>query len=208
MRIKIKRGRSISVIVVLVAALVVPFGSVSAAGPGGGPVAALVDRLARADDPYAAYARLSLQDQTAVIDYLKVVKITEVSTLGAATGDPGTMTTTASGCWTWTWQRDGRNALGGVLWSYFKKIDWCGKGSTITSTPQRLRWGETYYPFWSWSHIGDQTWGGLGQLSYRTWTQGEFKLCVTPNVGCVQFSYPWLDMTAWGDGRGTGSVGG
>lgn len=31
---------------------------------------------------------------------------------------------------------------------------------------------------------------------------------VVPFVGCVQFSYPWLDMTAWGDGRGTGSVGG
>ena len=69
MRFRPRRGPSISVIVVLLAALVVPFGSVSAAGPGGGRVAALVDRLAQADNPYAAYATLSSQDQSAVIDW-------------------------------------------------------------------------------------------------------------------------------------------
>lgn len=121
------------VAVVLAASVALPG---QAAGADGRRVAGVVDRLARAADPVAAYAELSLEDQAAVRQFLTAV----------------------------------------------------------------------YYPFWQWRHIGSETWGGVGQQTYRAWTQAEFKYCVVPDIGC-QYVYPWLDMTAWADGRGTGSVG-
>lgn len=197
---------SVAVIVTVLAVLLVPLGSVAAASPANARQAALVDWLTRSSDPNVTFEAMTSADKVLVIEYLTVTTTSDQSELAAAPSD--SLSTAAVGCWTWTWQRDGKNALGATLWSYFQKIDWCGNGSTITNVPQRLRWGETYFPFWSWKHIGNQTWGGFGQASYRAWTQGEFKLCATPDVGCVQYSYPWLDMTAWADGRGTGSVGG
>lgn len=210
MKARIHRPRiaGLPIILAIVVAMLAPFGTTLAAAPsGGGRTAALVDKIAQSTDPYATFAGLSEADQAAVQEYLTVTSIADTST---QLPDPqsGAATALSGGCWTWTWQRNGYNSLGQTLWSYFQRIDWCGNGSTITSTPQRVRWGEVYFPFWSWKHLGNQTWGGVGQANYRAWTQGEFKLCVTPNVGCAQFRYPWLDMTAWADGRGTGSVGG
>lgn len=203
------RWRTAAALVALAFALLIPLQSAAAGGPGGGGrIARIVDQLAAADDSYAAFATLPKRDQMAVKDYLTVTTYVDSVASPSPGGAAGEVSSAASGCWTWRWQRDGRNALGGLLWSYFQQINWCGNGSVITSTPQRTRWGEVYAPFWSWQHIGNQTWGGVNQPSYRAWTQGEFKLCLTPDFGCVQYSYPWLDMTAWADGRGTGSVGG
>lgn len=196
----------VAVLLTALAVLLVPVGSVAAASPSSARQTALVDNLSRSSDPYATFGSMTSADKALVIEYLSVTTITDQARLAGAS--PEGAFAASSGCWTWTWQRDGKNLLGATLWSYFQRIDWCGNGSTITNTPQRLRWGEVYFPFWSWRHIGNQTWGGFGQASYRAWTQGEFKLCATPDVGCVQYSYPWLDMTAWADGRGTGSVGG
>lgn len=204
-----RQWRAATGILGLVFALLVPLQSAVAGGPGGvGAVTGLVAQLAAADDPYAAFAALSRHDQLAVKEYLLVIGYVDSVASPASGAAGGEIVIAAGGCWTWTWQRDGVNALGGVLWSYFQRINWCGNGTVITSTPQRTRWGEVYAPFWSWRHYGNQTWGGLNQASYRAWTQGEFKLCLTPDFGCVQYRYPWLDMTAWADGRGTGSVGG
>ena len=205
-----RRGwRAAAVLVALAFTLLMPLGASAAdRGSDGARAARIVGALASANDPYAAYAALSQRDQVAVKDYLTATIFTESVALPSAGAANAAMNIAASGCWTWTWQRDGRNAFGVLLWSYFQRIDWCGNGSVITNTPQRTRWGEVYAVFWSWRHIGNQTWGGVNQPSYRAWTQGEFKLCLTPDSGCVQYSYPWLDMTAWADGRGTGSVGG
>lgn len=174
-------------------------------------MARLVDRLSRSSDPVAAYAVLSAADQAAVRDFLTEVSVSDVSTLSVEPSTGGELIATSTICWTWTWRRDGKNALGGTLWSYFQRIDWCGNGSTITSAQhgvQGTRCGEVYYPFWQWKQIGNQTWGGGGQQTYRAWTQAEYKLCLIPDLGCVQYSYPSLDMTDWADGRGIGSVGG
>lgn len=199
------------VAVVLAASVALPG---QAAGADGRRVAGVVDRLARAADPVAAYPELSLEDQAAVRQFLTAVSVSDTSTLSVQPSTSGGAVTASIICWTWTWQRDGKNFYGKnffgyTLWSHFQRIDWCGNGSTITSTPhgvQRTRWGEVYYPFWQWRHIGSETWGGVGQQTYRAWTQAEFKYCVVPDIGC-QYVYPWLDMTAWADGRGTGSVG-
>lgn len=195
-----------SAIVTLAVLLPTPAGAAE-----GVKAARLVERLSQSIDPAGAFVALSLSDQEAVRHFLTLYSVTDVSSLLIESTGDGRPTTDSITCWTWTWRRDGKNAFGSTLWSYFQRIDWCGNGSTITSTPhgvQRTRWGEVYYPFWQWRHIGSSTWGGVGYQSYRAWTQAEFKLCLIPDVGCVQYSYPWLDMTAWADGRGTGSAGG
>lgn len=204
-----RRWRTATALAALAFALVFPLQPVAAGGPSHGDrIARIVDQLAAEVEPYLAFAALPERDQLAVKEYLKVTTYADSVASMSASGTDGEVSIAASGCWTWKWQRDGRNSLGALLWSYFQQINWCGDGSVITSTPQRTRWGEVYVPFWSWGHIGNETWGGVNQPSYRAWTQGEFKLCLTPNVGCVQNRYPWLDMTAWANGQGTGSVGG
>ncbi len=173
--------------------------------------AELVHRVTGSSNATVAYAALSATERLALRQYLTVASIKDRSSLSPAVGSVGGISTLATTCWTWTWQRDGLNIFGAVLWSYFQRIDWCGNGSTITSSPhgvQRTRWGEVYFPFWSWRHVGNQTWGGVGSQTYRAWTQGEFRLCLPIDIGCAQYAYPWLDMTAWADGRGTGTVGG
>lgn len=204
----------VAVVVAALAAMVASpsqVGAAQASASDGQRAAGLIERLSRAVDPPAAYSQLSSEDQAAVRVFLTVVSIDGVSTLTTEPGEGREPVGASITCWTWTWQRDGKNIFGETLWSYFQRIDWCGNGSTITISPhgvQRTRWGEVYVPFWQWRHIGSQTWGGVGQQTYRAWTQAEFKLCLVPEVGCVQYAYPWLDMTAWADGRGTGSVGG
>ena len=116
-------------------------------------------------------------------------------------------TAPGAGCWTWKWERDAYNLFGLKLWAYVQEIDWCDDGYSIIRDPQVLNYGSTYFPFWSWVHAGDHTWGGLGQAAFRSWSQANFSLCLTPNVGCIQNTYPWLDMTAHANGTGTGSVG-
>lgn len=212
MRISLPAHRArlvgVAVIAVLLLSVARPT-AVGAADEGG--VTGLVDRLSQSADPAAAYAALPLSDRAALREFLTAVSVTDESAISVDSTLGTELSPVTTTCWTWTWRRDGRNVFGAILWSYFQRIDWCGNGSTITSSPhgvQRTRWGEVYYPFWQWRHVGNQTWGGVGQPSYRAWTQAEFKLCFVPDVGCVQYSYPWLDMTAWADGRGTGSAGG
>ncbi len=198
-------------VVAMATALAAP---VSASDTNAGSVSVLVDQIGRSADPGAAFAALSPVDQAAVQAFLTAISVDDSMRLDAqpsVTAGGRTMTAAATSCWTWTWQRDAKNNLGATLWSYFQRIDWCGNGTVITTTPhgvQRTRWGETYYAFWQWNHIDNQTWGGTGQSSYRAFTQGEFRLCLTGNIGCIQYSYPWLDMTAWANGNGTGTVGG
>jgi len=55
--------------------------------------------------------------------------------------------------------------------------------------------------------LRDHVWGGAGQSTFRSWTQADFSLCLTPNIGCIQNTYPWLDMTARANGTAGGSVG-
>jgi len=172
----------------------------------------LVADLAAQPEPANRFRHLAPADQRAVISYLSIASITTGQgsvrrasvgrqTIQSASVAPG------AGCWTWKWERDAYNAFGIRLWAYFQEIDWCDDGITMTRDPQLINYGSTYLPFWSWVHVGDHAWGGAGQGTFRSWTQADFSLCLMPNVGCIQNTYPWLDMTARANGTGTGSVG-
>lgn len=120
--------RTVATLVALAFALLVPLQSVAAGSPNGsGRVAKIVDQLAAAGDQFAAFAALPEHDQEAVKDYLTVTTYVDSAASPKAGAPGGEVSIAASGCWTWRWQRDGRNAFGALLWSYFQQINWCGK---------------------------------------------------------------------------------
>jgi len=171
------------------------------------PVAtkALIEQLSNAgDNADALYASLPPEAQADVLEYLKVTQVrTNVSTTGGSILADG-----GRGCNSCQYQIDWCNALGQTLFSYFQKIDWCYDGSKITNNPTRLRWGEVYAPLWSFDgHTGNSESGGINQWSYRAWTQGEFKLCLGGDIGCIWYKYPWIDTTVYGDGTHSASGG-
>ncbi len=181
--------------------------------------AGLVARLAAAPDPARLFSSLASADRRAVTGYLSATRYASSQQLGRRA--PGVTATTpaggralvasnamaGAGCWTWKWERDAYNLIGLKLWAYYQEIDWCDDGLTILDTPQVLSYGATWFPFWTWVHSGDRAWGGSGQTTFRAWTQADFSLCLTSNIGCIQSTYPWLDMTAHANGTGTGSAG-
>jgi hypothetical protein len=165
----------------------------------------LVEQIAAAPNPAAALAALPTEQQQRVIENLRVaILVTEAPLPSSSNAPAGEFSVAASGCWTVTWGRSGYNAFGYELFSLKQRIDWCGNGSTITSV-QRTRWIETYAPGWSGTIIQDPTWGGVGQWSFRAFTQAEMILNL---VYPWQHSYPWLDMTVTAAGGLSGSGGG
>ena len=120
----------------------------------------------------------------------------------AGSGD----TVAAAACRYVTVSRWAENVFGSTLWKYFQRIDWCYNGSSVTSVSRR-RWGETYWPGWSFKgHTGNQTSGGVGWTGYQAWTQGHF--CLASYFDCVQDRYPWIDITVWRNGTYNYSTGG
>lgn len=175
--------------------------------------ARLVASLAAAPAPAIQFGRLARVDQQAVVRFLSVASIRTTGHLSRRDAPRGATvalfaaTAPGAGCWAWKWERDAHNLFGLKLWAYFQEIDWCDDGYAMIRDPQLLNYGATYFPFWSWVHAGDHVWGGVGQATFRSWSQANFSLCLTPTVGCIQNTYPWLDMTARANGTGTGSVG-
>jgi len=143
-----------------------------------------------------------------VVAFNQVAYVSEgnrVETALEARGSRGLLA--AAGCKSVTRSRRAYNVFGQVLWSYYQKIDWCFSGTKITSKT-RVRWGEMpWYSLWQYKgHIGSTQSGGVGSWSYRAWTQGEFTFSL---VGYpVQYAYPWVDMTVYGNGTSKGSAGG
>jgi hypothetical protein len=204
----------------LAVALPLPAAASAASGPAGATApalatssAALVARLGSATDPGARFSQLSAVDQASVISYLSVARFGTSELWARQSGPPAARTTaarslaTGPGCWTWRWERDAYNLFGFKLWAYVQEIDWCDDGVSIVGPPQILNYGTTSFPFWTWVHAGDHVWGGAGQFSVRSWTQADFSLCLSPNLGCVQSTYPWLDMTAHANGTAGGTIG-
>jgi hypothetical protein len=182
-------------------------GVAAAAGP-----AALVAGLASSADPAAGFSRLSPADRQSVVGYLSVARFGSSEVRTRRSGPPVARTIVRSlasgaGCWTWRWERDAYNLFGLKLWAYIQEIDWCDDGLTMVGPPQLLNYGTVAFPFWTWTHAADHVWGGAGQTSFRSWTQADFSLCLTPNLGCIQNTYPWLDMTAHANGTAGGSIG-
>ncbi len=189
-----------------------PVAAATSGVPAAGGPAVLVAGLAASADPSASFSRLSPTERQSVEGYLSVARVGSSEVRTRRSGPPGARALVRSlasgaGCWTWRWERDAYNLLGFKLWAYVQEIDWCDDGLTMIGPPQLLNYGTVAFPFWTWSHAADHVWGGAGQASFRSWTQADFSLCLSPNLGCIQHAYPWLDMTAHANGTAGGSIG-
>ncbi len=181
--------------VLMVGIVFVP--AVSAAGTSNlsdpATVKALIDKLSNeGNNASKAFEKLSPQEQAAVVEALKVKEIK------INTSEEGVSVATIT-CNSPRVELDGYGAIGKV-WAYFQQIDRCYDGSKLTEVT-RTRWGEVYYPFWTFAgHIGNTESGGVGQSSYRAWTQGQFKYCIS-SYGCIQEKDPWIDQIVYGNGN-------
>jgi hypothetical protein len=199
----ISRFRAVSTLlaVAICLTLAVPAGTAAAA-----PSAdRLLRDLAASSDARAAFEALSPAQQQEVLAQVQVAKVvTEAPAPTPMLQAGGGFAPLAGGCWTVTWGRSGYNNFGYELFSLKQKIDWCGNGSTLTSVA-RTHWVEVYMFGWSGTIIQDPTWGGVGQWSFRAFTQADFVLNI---VYPWQHVYPWLDMTVTAAGGLSGSGGG
>jgi hypothetical protein len=159
-------------------------------------VKALVEKISKEGaNADKLFAKLSPQQQATVIEALKVKEVK----VNISMNQEGVSIATT--CNSPRVEVDAYSVIGIKLWGYFQQIDRCYDGSKITSE-SRLRWGEVYFPFWSFTgHIGDTQAGGVGQSYYRAWTQGQFKFCVGGTYGCIQERDPWIDQIVYGDGN-------
>jgi len=171
----------------------------------------LTQRVAESANPEAAFAALTDAQQQLVLDYTELAStVSSVAVAPSATssGSGGLAAAAVTKCWTWTWNRQGRNVFGAVLWQFNQQINWCADGTRITNVPFRKVWSNPVALFWTYNGLVESsTAGGKGFTTYRSFVQGSYSYCPPPGV-CWQNDLPWLDMTAHGDGRGTGSGGG
>lgn len=206
-----RRSRVAAVLLALAFSLTIPLQAAAAGSPiEAGRISQLVEQLSAADDPHAAFEKLTPRQQQAVLDYTEAVTVTnDFSIVPSGISPPDALVTAAAiRCWTWTWSRQGRNLFGVVVWQFSQQIDWCGDGARITNTPFRKVYASHLFLFWTYDGLVESvTQGGRGFSTYRSLVQGSFSYCPPPGV-CWQNPLPWLDMTAHADGRGTGSGGG
>ncbi len=114
-------------------------------------------------------------------------------------------------CWSGDEWVYGYNAFNVEMWEFYVVISWCDNGSTITTTyfPPTVRATVTSAGvFWSYKGIvGSSQSGGVGNFNWTVNEQGEFQSCL-PKVGCIQSSYPWVQITAHANGTFSRTWGG
>jgi hypothetical protein len=169
--------------------------------------AAFVAAVTEESRPESAFRGLTAAQQQAVIDLLTVTSTDTTASTVEATSTEGAQAAATTSCWTFTKRYNANNYLGQTMFSYFQRINWCGSGGVISGTPYRTRWAEVYQAYWQFTgHIGNSTGGGNGYTYYSAFTQGSFANCF-PGFGCVQWRYPWIDMTVYPNGYVVGSAG-
>jgi len=202
-----------SIVVTAVLGMTMP-GIASASGPGVGKAdtASLVSALAAAPDPAIAFASLNPAQQGDVVEYLSGGSIgASTPVVAKAVGvQSGTLAATGGGCWQIDWYVFMNNYLGNRLWTYDQHMEWCSDGTYIRNTPLPLvayRNAKDVAPFWSYTPLSWQPYGGNGQTYWRIYSNAEFKYCF-PVGNCIQYRYPWFDMTVHPNGTVSGSAGG
>ena len=199
----------IGILAVALIALSVPADAAFAAEPDQEEVERLLTQLNGASPSDAAFARLTPEQQAAVIEALTISTVEVVEEIydepasnGYASGAAGassescrrhTVNATAKGPWP---QRK-------KLWTYTSRTHWCYDGSVITSTPSFTRGVNTHNSGWEFvRHLSRSQSGGKGGWEHEDYTEGHFRLCKIKDyvVVCKKNSYP--DITKWQYGDG------
>ncbi len=151
------------------------------------------DKVAQSDDPNAAADKLSSAEKKALKTYLTPTNTT-LTEIAAPKTEMQTLQA-LSGCKETGYVIAKYNAFGTTLWTWNFYTEICYDGSRITYSYYRY-YGVTYVAFWSWrtvdAHKSLNTFVNPDRLT--VFGQGEFKLCVFADIGCVQFSYPWIEL--------------
>lgn len=155
---------------------------------------AVWNRLDAADDPAAAYAKLSREDRAAFDAYLLPAGGTESVTLrptddaaraALAAGDvEGRYDSTDAalagvgstrGCWGSYARYTEKAALGNAIWDTYTEGSWCGNGSSVTSATFSRSWSTIAAVGW---RDGGQVGKGAGVASNRAriWSQRKMVL--------------------------------
>ncbi|HSO10899.1 MAG TPA: hypothetical protein VLT51_00895 [Anaerolineales bacterium] len=96
------------------------------------------------------------------------------------------------------------NGAGALALRYQQKVDWCYDGTKITSV-SHVHTPTVYIVTYRYiGLIGHLHSGGVGQTSYRAYSQAHFCMWVG---ACVWNVYPWVDQTVRGNGTYTGTAG-
>lgn len=157
----------------------------------------LVEQIEDSEDPEKAFDELSDRQQKKVIEYLKIsdshLELTEPS-------DGGLKTQSVGGSKEVTAKWIGVNGSGEELYRYTLEVEWDYDGNEVSNTNYR-RYPDTDSILWEFlGHVGKDTTGGDGSSSYEVYTQGEFGLCASGRFGCVQNTYPWVEVQVEADG--------
>jgi hypothetical protein len=110
----------------------------------------------------------------------------------------------AGGCKSITYGTQFYNANGQIIIKYSQKVDWCYDGTKVTSV-SHTKTPTVYIPTWRYNGLINHTHsGGVGQTSYRAYSQASFCSYIAT---CVWYLYPWVDETVRGNGTFSGSSG-
>lgn len=161
----------------------------------------MLNKLKEADDPDAAFLRLPLDAQNALVDAFrtlttssKVVKVTtDEGGIRGASDDPGSLPEPQK-CDTHT-VKVTKTLARIKIYTYKSSTRWCYNGRIITQSPSfnvsaRLHW-KIWWEFVG--HVSEKESGGRGESLHTDFAQGHFKNC-PPSFGCVHY-YPSIKKT-------------
>ena len=156
----------------------------------------LAQAIEVAADPDQAFAQLTPEQQTAVIEYLTVASV-ETETKVESSGD---LLMSSGGCGTHTKTKIGKNAIGATLYRFRSRTAWCWDGTYITDDPTFNVYGSVHSALWEYvgvTHTSES--GGEGYTYHTDFAQGHFRMCL-PGIGCLQHRYPAISKAQYGDG--------
>lgn len=92
------------------------------------------------------------------------------------------------------------------VFQYAQRTDWCFDGTKITSL-SHTHLPSVYAPLYKYlGLIGHTHSGGVGQASYRAFSQANF-CAYAPLYGCYWYRYPWVDQRVYKNGTFSASAG-
>ena len=169
----------------------------------------LLGRINAAEDPQAEWEALPPNAQLALRNVAvdRIVTVHKYGTIPPRVGIPGISSGGVTGlagtartrCW-YKEQEEVGYFWPFKLWSYHQRVEWCGNGTELTTTPHRSRWGNAHALFWNFrGHIDGSTSGGKGDWSFAASTQGRFEACI-PRFVCTTTETPRIRITAYANG--------
>lgn len=96
-------------------------------------------------------------------------------------------------CWYWNDWRKAKNVFGATVWQFNVEPHWCGDGSWIRNYAYTNTWGTTSWVGWQYNGvIQSSDHYGVNWNMFESVRQGSF--CYINFYGCVQNSYPYVDV--------------